>query len=100
MSSRPPFVSGLPGGDLLGEVAPAAGLEVLGTLRTRARRRADELAPLCARRFDGSENIPADAEAIAEKAECDALVALVDAILADCVLKLRVCAFLARRARP
>lgn len=97
-AKREPFVSGLPDDRraLASAVAQPAGLAVLAHIRARALADSKILEPLCRDRFDGAERLQADPADIEAKAAYDATVALVDGIMADPVLQLRVAALLAR----
>lgn len=91
---RLPFVSGLPGD--LATLAPADGMDMLARIRARAADDSEALARAATRYFDGEWHEP-DPQAVAAKAEYDAIVAMVDGIMADRVLQLRIGAMLARR---
>lgn len=105
MNERRKFVSGLPGDpkpaasltlQRATSAADPAGLAILQHIRARALADSAVLAPLCIRRFDGAEWLLPDATDIEAKAAADATVALVDGIMADVGLVLRVAAMLAR----
>lgn len=92
------FASGLPGRDLAAAPAPAEGIALLARIRSLAEREAEVLAPLVQRRFDGAEYHDPDPEATATRQTYDAVMALVDGINADKLLRLRIAALLARHA--
>lgn len=103
MNDRAAFVSGLGGETKSGaaivratQAADPAGLAMLEHIRARALADARVLAPLVVARFDGAERIQPDNQDIEAKAAADATVALVDGIMLDVSLMLRVTAMLAR----
>lgn len=95
-----PFVSGLAGGSLavVRSAAPAAAAVAL---LVRAREQlADEsagLEPSTRARWDGSERHAAEPDAIAQKQVCDALLAVLDEVLGDVRLRVRMAAAIGKR---
>lgn len=100
MSDRPPFVSGLSGGDLRGpRVIDPVGVALLKALRDWSKVKADDARPRARRRFDGVESFAPDCDAIADVEAGDALVRLLDGLMADPLMAQRA-AQLVRGRRP
>lgn len=81
-TTREPFVSGLPSGDLKSSLVPPV-LRMLLPARSLLVDQIEELAPLCLSRWDGVERHPPDEVAIAKRASLEAIVELLDVIAAD-----------------